>query len=119
VRALVLAVVLSGLAMGASAAETCMPTEAEEARVMETMTRVKEPDFASLGAGKPSVVGCGLWSLEISADGRVKALKIVRSQGGESLRGAVEPWIKALRFEPGPKDWSGLMPVTLESDGKK
>ena len=119
-RALVLAAAIACLlATTAGAADICAPTEQEEALVATTMTRAKDPDLASLGAGQPSVIGCGVWSLEIGADGRVKTVQAMRLQGGEALRGAVEPWLKNLRFQARAEDWTGVMPVTLENGGKK
>jgi hypothetical protein len=115
VRALVLAAALSLPASGALAAESCLPTPAEEELVGRTMMSVREPDFASLAAGQGALAGCGIWSLEISAEGQVTAMKLVRLKGGEPLQHAVEPWLKALRFEPSAAAWTGLMPVTLEN----
>ena len=114
-RALILALALSLTASVALAAETCPPTPAEEDLVGKTMMSVKEPDFASLAAGQAALAGCGLWSLDISADGHVAAVKLVRLKGTEALRRAVETWLKALRFEPSTAAWTGLMPVTLEN----
>ncbi|USQ97528.1 energy transducer TonB [Caulobacter sp. RL271] len=110
-RAVVLAAALAMAASSALAAPSCLPTPAEEELVGKTMMSVKEPDFASL----PPLAGCGIWSLEISADGRVGAVKVVRLNGDEALRRAVESWIKALRFEPASAAWTGLIPVTLEN----
>jgi hypothetical protein len=119
-RALVLAASIASLtATTAGAADICAPTEQEEALVTETMKRVQDPDLASLGAGQPSVAGCGVWSLEVGADGRVKTVQPMRLQGGEALRGVVEPWLKNLRFQARVEDWTGIMPVTLENSGKK
>lgn len=114
-RALLLAAVLSLTAGAALAAETCPPTPAEEDLVGKTMMSVKDPDFASLAAGQGALAGCGLWSLDISADGHVSAVKMVRLKGTEAVRRAVETWLKALRFEPSAAAWTGLMPVTLEN----
>lgn len=117
-RALVLAAALCAVASSASATGTCIPSKAESPLVVETMTRVQEPDMAALAAGRGALQGCGLWSLDIAADGTVKALKAVRVEGGESLRKAVEPWLLTLRFARQDKNWKGLMPVTLEHGGK-
>lgn len=118
-RALVLAAALCAVAGSATAAGTCIPTEAESPLVMETMTRVKQPDMAALAAAHATLQGCGLWSLDIAADGQVTALSVVRLEGGEPLRKAVEPSLLTLRFAPQDKAWRGLMPVTLEHGGKK
>ena len=124
-RALALAAALSaiaGLAWApglAFANEICRPTEQEMLPVLEVMTRVKDPDLASLGADQPSLAGCGVWSLEIAADGKVKSVQAMRLQGPEALRGAIEPWLKTLKFEAQAEDWSGVMPVTLQAAGKK
>jgi hypothetical protein len=118
-RALVLAAAVSWLATAAVAGDICAPAESEQAQVEATMKRIQDPDLASLGAGKPSIVGCGVWSLEIGDDGKVKSVEPLRLQGGQPLRGVVEPWLKALSFQPSPQDWTGIMPVTLEGDGKK
>jgi hypothetical protein len=118
-RALLLAAALSWMATAAAAADICAPAQVEQDQVEATMKRVKDPDLAALGAAKPSVVGCGVWSLEIGDDGKVKSVEPLRLKGGEPLRGVVEPWLKALRFQPSPQDWTGIMPVTLEGDEKK
>jgi hypothetical protein len=118
-RALALAAALSAIAGLASANEICRPTEQEMLPVLEVMTRVKDPDLASLGADQPSLAGCGVWSLEIAADGKVKSVQVMRLQGPDALRGAIEPWLKTLKFEVQAEDWSGVMPVTLQASGKK
>ena len=73
--AILAAAIVSLLATTAGAADICAPTEQEDALVAETMKRVKDPDLASLGAGQPSVAGCGVWSVEVGADGRVKTVQ--------------------------------------------
>jgi hypothetical protein len=119
-RALVLAAAIAALmATTAGAADICAPTEQEGSLVAETMTRVRDPDLAALGAGQPSVAGCGVWSLEVAADGHVKTAQPMRLQGDEALRGVVEPWLKNLRFQARTEDWTGIIPVTLENSGKK
>ncbi|MET0337339.1 MAG: hypothetical protein ABW063_06210, partial [Caulobacter sp.] len=85
-----------------------MPTEEEQVQVMETMTAVQAPDFAALGAGRPELAGCGLWSLQISAQGGVTGLASVRLEGDDAFRQAVERWLRTLRFEPRTQAWRGL-----------
>lgn len=116
---LLAAAVASLLATTAGAAEICAPTEREEPLVAETLKRVTDPDLASLGAGQPSVGGCGVWSLEVAADGHVTTVQAMRLQGDEALRGVVEPWLRNLRFQARAEDWTGIMPVRLEKGGKK
>jgi hypothetical protein len=118
-RALVLAAVVASLMATTAEADICAPTEAEQAQVAETMKRAQDPDLATLGAGHPSVTGCGVWSLEVAADGHVKTAQPMRLQGDDALRGVVEPWLKNLRFQARTEDWTGIIPVTLENSGKK